>query len=60
MPAIATGANAGNRNVLFDATNSPPVVAEGGGEGWVYNPNTGELLPNTVATDESGTAYTTY
>lgn len=60
IPPLPVGANAGDRTVLFDATNSPPVVVEGGGEGWVYNPNTGELLPNTVATDESGAAYTTY
>lgn len=60
MPPLPVGANAGSTTVLFDATNSPPSVSEGGGEGWVYNPNTGEILPNTSASDEGGTAYTTY
>lgn len=60
MPPLPVGANAGSTDVLFDAANSPPVVAEGGGEGWVYNATTGEIIANTSATDEGGTAYSTY
>lgn len=60
IPKLPVGANVGSVAVLFDTTNSPPAVSEGGGEGWVYNPNTGEIKANTTATDESGTAYSTY
>jgi general secretion pathway protein G len=60
LPPLPVGANAGSKDVLFDATNSPPDVSEGGGEGWVYNPNTGEIKANTTATDESGGNYSDY
>lgn len=57
MPPLPIGANAGSTDVLFDTTNSPPAIAEGGGEGWVYNPNTGEIRANTTATNEAGESY---
>jgi hypothetical protein len=60
MPPLPIGANAGSTDVLFDSTNSPPAVVEGGGEGWVYNPNTGEIRANTLATDEAGDNYSDY
>jgi len=60
LPPLPVGANAGSAGVLFDATNSPPTVAEAGGEGWVYNPNTGEIRANTVATDEASVSYSNY
>lgn len=60
MPPLPVGANAGSTDVLYDSTNSPPSVVEGGGEGWVYNPDTGEFIANTVATDEQGDAYSGY
>jgi hypothetical protein len=39
---------------------SPPVVSEDTGEGWVYNPDTGQIIANTTATDEAGTEYSDY
>ncbi len=60
MPPLPIGANAGSTAVLFDTTNSPPAVAEGGLQGWVYNPNTGEIRANTIATDEAGDPYSGY
>ena len=60
IPTLPVGANTGSTDVLYDTTNSPPVVSESGGEGWVYNPNTGEIIANTAATDEAGTSYSTY
>jgi len=60
IPPLPVGANAGSTDVLFDSTNSPPVVSETSGEGWVYNPNTGEIRANTVATDEAGDNYSDY
>ena len=60
MPPLPVGASAGSTDVLFDTTNSPPVVNEAGGEGWVYNPSTGEIKANTLATDEGGSNYSDY
>lgn len=59
MPPCPVGENAGSANILISAASPPtPVVA--GGEGWVYNITTGELLPNTTQTDDSGKAFNTY
>ncbi|MEW6200133.1 MAG: prepilin-type N-terminal cleavage/methylation domain-containing protein [Planctomycetota bacterium] len=63
IPPCPVGENAGKAtavNVLIDAANSPPVPVPGGGEGWVYNPNTGEFLPNTAMTDDAGVPFTKY
>jgi prepilin-type N-terminal cleavage/methylation domain-containing protein len=63
VPPCPVGENAGKTtaaNVLIDSTNSPPVPVTTGGEGWVYNPNTGEFLPNTTQPDDAGIAYNTY
>lgn len=60
IPPLPVGANKGAKTVLFDAVNSPPTVVEAGGEGWVYNPDTGEIKANTVATDEAGDSYSDY
>jgi prepilin-type N-terminal cleavage/methylation domain-containing protein len=61
LPPLPVGTTTyGSTDVLFDAANSPPVVAEAGGEGWVYNPNTGEIKANTLATDEGGNNYSDY
>jgi prepilin-type N-terminal cleavage/methylation domain-containing protein len=63
IPPCPVGQNAGAdtaADVLIDAANSPPVPVPGGGEGWVYNPNTGEFFPNTDLADEAGKAYTDY
>lgn len=55
---IVTGAN--SATILIDSTNSPPAVDTTNGEGWVYNPNTGEIVANSSATDANGKAYNTY
>jgi prepilin-type N-terminal cleavage/methylation domain-containing protein len=63
IPPCPVGENAGTAtatDVLIDAANSPPVPVPAGGEGWVYNPNTGELLPNTNANDDAGNPFTSY
>lgn len=59
VPPAPVGENAGSRTILID-TNSPPVPDATGGEGWVYNPNTGEFLVNTTQMDDAGKAYNTY
>lgn len=63
IPPCPVGQNAGKAtaaDVLIDAANSPPVPVPASGEGWVYNPNTGEFLPNTDLADEAGKAFTDY
>ncbi len=63
VPPCPVGENAGKSTaskVLIDSTNSPPVPVITGGEGWVYNPTTGEFLPNTAQTDDGGKAYKDY
>lgn len=60
IPPCPVGENAGSNTVLIDSTNSPPTPVTTGGEGWVYNPNTGEFLANTTQTDSSGTPYNQY
>lgn len=46
--------------VLIDSTNSPPNVDVSGGQGWAYNPTTGEFIANSSNTDANGKAYNTY
>jgi len=60
LPACPVGENAGSSDVLIDSTNSPPTPVTTGGEGWVYNPNTGEFLANTTSTDDVGTPFNQY
>lgn len=60
VPACPVGENSGSADVLVDATNSPPDVVTTGGEGWVYNPNTGDIRANSTQTDDTGTAFNTY
>ncbi|MCK4340092.1 MAG: prepilin-type N-terminal cleavage/methylation domain-containing protein [Phycisphaerae bacterium] len=63
IPPCPVGENAGTATaakVLIDNTNSPPVPVTTGGEGWVYNPTTGEFLPNTTLTDDAGKAFNLY
>lgn len=62
IPPCPAGPNAGADSVLIDAVNSPPQPNSASGEGWLYNPNTGEFYPNiegmalppVVETPESG------
>jgi len=63
IPLCTVGENAGKDtadDILIDSTNSPPTPNTSGGEGWVYNPTTGELLPNTEETDDAGVPFTDY
>jgi prepilin-type N-terminal cleavage/methylation domain-containing protein len=65
IPPCPVGENAGKptaSDVLIDNANSPPNPnpASAGEEGWVYNPNTGEFLPNTNQNDDTGTPFTSY
>lgn len=60
IPSCPVGENAGSNAVLVDTTNSPPAVVVAGGEGWVYNSSTGELLVNSTKTDDAGKAYNLY
>lgn len=60
IPPCPVGSPTSPTGVLIDSTNSPPQVNTAGGEGWVYNPTTGEFLINSTATDETGKAYNTY
>ena len=59
VPPLSVGVNAGSTEIKFDG-NSPPETKEGGGHGWMYNPETGEIIANTTATDESGKPYSEY
>jgi len=60
IPPLPVGDNKGDKTVLIDNTNVPPAVAESGGEGWVFNCNTGDIIANSDETDDGGTAYNTY
>ena len=46
-------------DIVINIIASPPATTAGG-EGWVYNYNTGEFIANSTATDDEGTAYNTY
>jgi general secretion pathway protein G len=59
IPPLPVGTNAGEKTVVF-TTGTPTGLSEGTGEGWAYNPDTGEIRPNTTATDESGDPYSDY
>lgn len=65
VPPCPVGENAGTTtaaDVLIDNANSPPTPnpASAGKEGWVYNPNTGEILANTNQSDDKGTPFKDY
>jgi len=60
IPPCPVAENAASSGILIDTTNSPPVPVTAGGQGWVYNPNTGEWLVNSTQTDDEGTAWNTY
>jgi prepilin-type N-terminal cleavage/methylation domain-containing protein len=60
IPPLPVGANAGSKTVLFDSAKSPPDVVEAGKQGWAYNPDSGAIIANTIAADESTTLYSSY
>lgn len=53
MPPAMVDPNRGSTDVAIDTIKSPPVVT-GGAEGWVYNPNTGEIIVNSDRMDDKG------
>lgn len=60
IPPLPVGDSKGSNTVAIDTTNSPPL-ATGGGEGWVYNPLTGEIIANSDdANLENTRAYDEY
>lgn len=59
IPPCPVGENAGSATVLI-STTSPPTPNPSGGQGWVYNPTTGEFLANTTQIDDAGKAYNQY
>ena len=54
VPAAPVGPNKGSTTVLIDNANSPPSVSTGGGEGWVYNPSTGDIIVNCDLSNDAG------
>lgn len=61
VPPAPVGVNKGSATVKVDTTNSPPSVSTGGGEGWVYNPSTGDIIVNCDDDNEAGNkAYNLY
>jgi prepilin-type N-terminal cleavage/methylation domain-containing protein len=60
VPELPVGDNQGSATVAVDTGNSPPLVKTGT-DGWVYNPNTGEIIANTDDANMEGTrAYDEY
>ena len=55
LPAAPVGVNKPSTDILIDTTNTPPVVNVVGGEGWVYNPSTGDLIVNSDENNDVGT-----
>ncbi len=60
IPPQPIGPNAGDARVKIDESGSPPPVSENTGKGWVYNPETGEIIANTNGLDASGKPYSAY
>lgn len=54
IPPCPVGPNAGSRDVLIDAANSPPRADTSKPAGWVYNPNTGEFYANVGGVSQTG------
>ena len=61
IPPAPVGVNKNSDTVLIGTTNSPPAVNTIGGEGWAYNPGTGDIIVNSDADNDAGTkAYNLY
>jgi len=46
IPPLLVGAKSGNSKIAIDSTNSPPASSAGADAGWIYNPSTGQIVPN--------------
>jgi general secretion pathway protein G len=59
IPPCPSGENAGKptANAVLISATSPPAPNPHGGEGWVYNPTTGEILPNTNSEEAQGEVF---
>ena len=55
VPSMPVGTNHGKSSIKIDTTNSPPVVTVSSGDGWVYNPKTGDIIANADDTNDAGT-----
>jgi prepilin-type N-terminal cleavage/methylation domain-containing protein len=55
IPPLPVSTKRGNTGVQIDTTNTPPAVVATAGIGWVYNPDTGDLVANSDETGEDGT-----
>ena len=61
IPPLPVGAKKGNTGVAIDVLNPTPAVVATVGVGWVFNPNTGDIIANTDEDNEAGdTTYDTY
>ena len=61
IPPCPVGSQTDPDAVAFHTTGAfadPPVASDVGG--WLFNTTTGEIIANTNATDQSGTAYYAY
>lgn len=54
IPPCPAGPNKGNADILIDDQNSPPKPDTTGGEGWLYNPRTGEFYANADGIKQGG------
>lgn len=58
IPPLPVGANKGSTDILIDKDNPTPQLSVATGEGWVYNPKTGDIIAN--ADDQNETGSKTY
>ncbi len=54
IPPLPVGDNTGSSTIKVDKDNFPPVVSVATGEGWVYNPESGDIIANADNTNEAG------
>jgi hypothetical protein len=63
IPRLNVGKNAASDrkpNEVKFRNDIPLVEDEGSKTGWLYNPETGEIIANTTDTDAQGTLYVDY
>lgn len=54
IPACPVGPNKGSTSLLIDNVNSPPRADTNTGDGWVYNPISGEFFANVPGISQFG------
>lgn len=62
FPPVPVGPNTGATGVILTTTTPLTLAVDEGSasRGWVYNYLTGEIIPNTDDSDDSGTPYSSY